>query len=171
MTVSEVSQSKRTESWVSVTYMKIWVQRQVLVVSILEKKRQKLELHWQPPDSVRYQAREIRQRVTKEDGVHLWPPTAHTHTHVLTLERVQTLVHTHTMLQHMLNKIRICQFVPAGLQLQLLFTTVIYADSFAKFMLVRFTGFCFCTHYTFLYLPLLREMLFLSLSCTETRLG
>lgn len=60
MTVSEVSQSKRTESRVSVTYMKIWVQRQVLVVSILEKKRQKLELHWQPPDSVRYQAREIR---------------------------------------------------------------------------------------------------------------
>lgn len=60
VTVSEVSQSKRSGSWVPITYMKIWGQRQVLVVSVLEKERQKLELHWQPPDSLRYQAREIR---------------------------------------------------------------------------------------------------------------
>lgn len=37
VTLSVVSKSKRTGSWASITYMKIWVQRQVLVVSILEK--------------------------------------------------------------------------------------------------------------------------------------
>lgn len=41
VTVSDVFESKRTGSWVSITYTKIWVQQQVLVVSILEE-RQKL---------------------------------------------------------------------------------------------------------------------------------
>ena len=45
ITLSDVSESKRTGSWASITYMKIWVQWQVLVVSILEKERKKLWLH------------------------------------------------------------------------------------------------------------------------------
>lgn len=160
VTVNEVSKSRRTGSWASITYMNIWAQQQVLRVSVLEKKRQKLWLHWQA--QVQWDSNlKTWFGATKEDDVDLWPPRAHTpppppphpptpHTQ----EHVQTQVHTHQATAHFKQDQNLSESVVPALQLQLVFPTIICVDCFAKIVLIRFICFRFCSHYAFLHLLL-----------------
>lgn len=131
VTVNEVSKSRRTGSWASITYMNIWAQQQVLRVSVLEKKRQKLWLHWQA--QVQWDSNlKTWFGATKEDDVDLWPPRAHTpppppHTHPPPTHRSMFKLRcTHTKLQHILNKTKICRSLLSQLCSCSLFSLQLY---------------------------------------------